>query len=118
MKIREIITKLNVARSSGIPKEKSDEIKGIIQNLIPYAEAEEDVGCDLTTVLKALRQGSVLYRPADREGDWHKREVGFLAHRGDRWYLYLRIGEYARIMEDAYPEDHGITWKLTEEQPK
>lgn len=39
--IREIITRLNVARSNGCSQEKSQEIKEIIQDLLPYAEMQE-----------------------------------------------------------------------------
>lgn len=40
--IRQIITELNVVRSNGCSKEKSEEIKAVIQDLIPYAEAQEN----------------------------------------------------------------------------
>lgn len=39
--IRQIITDLNTARSNDCSKEKSEEIKRIIQDLIPYAEEQE-----------------------------------------------------------------------------
>ena len=40
--IRQIITDLNVIRSNNCSKEKSEEIKGVIQDLIPYAEEQEE----------------------------------------------------------------------------
>ena len=39
--IRQIITDLNVARSNGCSKEKSEELKNIINDLLPYAEEQE-----------------------------------------------------------------------------
>lgn len=41
--IREIITNLNVARSSDCSQEKSKEIKEIIYDLLPYAETLEKI---------------------------------------------------------------------------
>jgi hypothetical protein len=50
-KFYEIITKINVARSNNCTREKSEEFKGIINELLPYADAwniitnrEVDVG--------------------------------------------------------------------------
>ena len=40
-KIREIITDLNVVRSNNCSKEKSEEIKKVINDLLPYAEQQE-----------------------------------------------------------------------------
>ena len=40
--IRQIITELNVIRSNNCSKEKSEEIKEVIQELIPYAEEQEE----------------------------------------------------------------------------
>ena len=39
--IREIITDLNVARSNSCSKEKSEEIKGIINDLLPHEKQEK-----------------------------------------------------------------------------
>lgn len=44
--IREIITELNVIRSNNCSPEKSEEIKGVIQELLPYAEVQEAMGSD------------------------------------------------------------------------
>ena len=52
--IREIITDLNTARSNDCSKEKSEEIKGIIQYLIPYAEAEEKLDESMLTVAEKI----------------------------------------------------------------
>lgn len=38
-KLYQIITKLNVARSNNCTREKSEEFKGIINELLPYADA-------------------------------------------------------------------------------
>ena len=39
--IREIITDLNVARSNSCPQEKSEEIKKIINDLLPHEKSEK-----------------------------------------------------------------------------
>ena len=52
--IREIITDLNTARSNDCSKEKSEEIKGIIQYLIPYAKAEEKLDESMLTVAEKI----------------------------------------------------------------
>ena len=52
--IREIITDLNTARSNDCSKEKSEEIKGIIQYLIPYAEAEEKLDESMLNVAEKI----------------------------------------------------------------
>ena len=46
-KVREIITKLNVANSSDVSKEKHEELRSIIELLLPYAELEEKLGISL-----------------------------------------------------------------------
>ena len=38
-KLYQIITKINVARSNNCTREKSEEFKGIINELLPYADA-------------------------------------------------------------------------------
>lgn len=40
--IREIVTDLNVARSNDCSQEKSEEIKGIINELLPYEDVVAD----------------------------------------------------------------------------
>lgn len=52
--IRQIITDLNTARSNDCSKEKSEEIKGIIQFLLPYAEAEEKLDEPLLVVAEKI----------------------------------------------------------------
>lgn len=52
--IREIITDLNVARSNNCSQEKSEEIKKIINDLLPYAELQENKTDGLET-LRTIR---------------------------------------------------------------
>ena len=101
--IRTSITELNVARSSDCSKEKSEEIKGIIQDLLPYAELEEELGIDLLTLFKALKQGYIWY-------DEEKYKIECL-YMKPRIHLYVADG-----VGGCYMEDYGKTWALTKEE--
>ena len=53
-KLRKIITELNVINSNNIEKSKHDEIKSIINKLLPYVEMEENIGVDLLALCNLL----------------------------------------------------------------
>lgn len=54
--INQIIASLNVARSNNCSKEKSEEFKSIIKDLLPYGNIEEKLGIDLITFVKILTE--------------------------------------------------------------
>ena len=107
--IREIITDLNVARSNSCSQEKSEEIKGIIQHLLTYAEIEGELGICLVTLSKTK---SVFVKDAGNcicemtEFGWdfaNKRIVGL-------------AGFEKKIPIFAFFKDYGKTWALTKEE--
>ena len=61
-KIREIITELNVAISNGIEKNKYEELKEKIKELLPYADLEETYGIDLITLNKIRQASTICYK--------------------------------------------------------
>lgn len=113
MKIREIITRLNIAISNSIEKEKYDELKDIIKDLIPYAELEEELGIDLITLFKAMKNGI-----------WIKRTNKF----GEVFYDREEVSSFSFYFKEIYVEheceyqypyalkDYGVTWALTKEE--
>lgn len=106
--IREIITDLNVARSNSCSQEKSEEIKGIIQNLLPYAEIEENIGINLNTLVKALNNPIAI-----------KLDNGNIVTMWCSNRLYgAGIGDYFLAVDDhiLHFEDYGKTWALTKEE--
>ena len=64
MKISEIIAKLNIARSNGCSKEKNEEIKRIVDELLPYEELESE------NVSKFVDY--IIARNKDLEEKWEK----------------------------------------------
>ena len=104
--IREIITDLNVARSNSCSKEKSEEIKGIIQNLLPYAEIEEELGIDLITLFKALKNGCYVKPWAEIKHSYEIRTGS------DNIHLFL----LDENNNDYSLKDYGKTWALKKEE--
>lgn len=64
--IREIITDLNVARSNSCSKEKSEEIKKIINDLLPHEKQEK--------ALEIIKKKGIIVR----DGDFTQEEYELL----------------------------------------
>lgn len=97
-KIRNIITKLNVARSNNCDAEKSREIKDIINELVPLAELEEELGIELLTLFKMLKNGFYI-----------RTEAGIIFIKNeDEWEKLKSYNEFK--------SEYGKTWALTKEE--
>lgn len=106
-KLREIITNLNVANSNDVSKEKHEEIRGIIEELLPYAELEEELGIDLIKLIKCIRNEKGIWKK-DFDGGLINTRCMLACYFG-RWQIYDK--------ENIYDlKDYGKTWALTEEE--
>lgn len=108
-KIRQIITQLNIATSSNIEHEKHEELKAIYKQLLPYAEVEEELGIDLITLFKALKNGVYSNHYAYAGEEIHKIDVE-LQKRSYGLCVSGGFGEGHNI------KDYGKTWALTKEE--
>lgn len=102
MKISEIIAKLNIARSDGCSKEKSEEIKRIVDELLPYEELESE------NVSKFVDY--ILVRNKELEEKWGKAFFESLdlekklENLQNQFYLKLSNG---RIIDICYLNEDG-----------
>ena len=102
MKISEIIAKLNIARSNGCSKEKNEEIKRIVDELLPYEELESE------NVSKFVDY--IIARNKDLEEKWEKAFFKSLdlekkiASWQKQFYLRLSNG---RIIDICYLNEYG-----------
>lgn len=85
--IREIITDLNVARSNSCSKEKSEEIKGIINDLLPYAEIEEELGINLIKFFMGFKKNVRIYYKKGKKIKEGIMTLGILQKYGKTWAL-------------------------------
>ena len=114
MKIREIVTDLNVANSYSVSEDKHKELRGIIEQLLPYAELEEEFGFDLSLFKKVLlgdKNGICFWSSNDNS----PRPVG--PYRMNIDFSNLRFysrGDYWSVV--YYFKDYGKTWALTQEE--
>ena len=111
-KLREIITNLNVANSNDISQEKHQEIRGIIEELLPYAELEEEIGVDLMTLLKALKDG--IYIKFDNGEIEHINggRIGVIKYYGRHYFVINDLLFRSKLLIKSKKKD----WALTEEE--
>ena len=130
--IREIITDLNVARSNSCSQEKNEEIKGIIQNLLPYAEIEEDLGFNLEILGNTFKDGIYYCNAVDSETLKPENIEKVYPYRIDKeqqcvWAIKPLKGKvdpqtgisqcYVIILSFAHYNKKGFCgWALTEEE--
>ena len=72
-------------------------------------DIEEELGIDLITLFKALKQGYIYY-PIDCPNDCYKYKIECL-YMKPRIHLYIADG-----VGGCYMEDYGKTWVLTKEE--
>ena len=105
-KLREIVTKLNVARSVNCSEEKSEEIKKIIYELLPYCELEEELGIDLITLFEALN--NPIYIKENYDGTIVNKTLwcsnALICGVG---LPIIKVGDYA-----VYTREYGKMWEL------
>ena len=102
MKISEIIAKLNIARSNGCSKEKSEEIKRIVDELLPYEELESE------NVSKFVDY--IIARNKDLEEKWEKAFFESLDLKKKLENLqnqfYLKLNQW-RVIDICYLNETG-----------
>ncbi len=72
-------------------------------------DIEEELGIDLATLFKALKQGYIYY-PINCPNDCYKYKIECL-YMKPRIHLYVTDG-----VGGCYMEDYGKTWALTKEE--
>lgn len=127
--IRSIITELNIARSNDCSPEKSEEIKGIIQELLPLAKMEEESGVDFWLLDKICSNGVYCFQESIRE--FKSKRYGKVSHIENSDIHIQFFGPYKQkrtgvsIMgyidsKNSYYtlpiKDYGKTWALTKEE--
>lgn len=112
MKIREIITELNVANSNNVSEDKHKELRDIIEHLLPYAEFEERIGIDFITLTKALEDG--VYYKEYSHGKFEFCKVRGIEKIG--LSIISNFAPYPECDDIAYFKDYGKTWALTQEE--
>ena len=114
----EIVASLNVTRSNDCSKEKSEEFKSIIQDLLPYAKLEDRLDIDLITLISVFDKGFYAW-VKDEEHD-----EPYLFHFDAKDLELCIEGKslivYEQCSEEVYGEydfkDYGKTWALTKEE--
>lgn len=106
MNLRQTITDLNVIRSYSCDPEKSSEIKNCILGLLSYAEAEEEIGIELTTLVKAITVGFYYKGTSSHNIPYIGKARG---KHIDKNYFRINNRPY-------YFKDYGVTWALTKEE--
>ena len=119
MKLREIITDLMTIISNGVKKDKYQEIKDKVTELVPYAEYEEEVVMyDLQTLLKIANEGIWFYNGSgvmSRAGEELKIDLV------DQSFQYIELNDYDEDIDvwykETFPfEDFGKRYFLTKEE--
>jgi len=86
-----------------------DDYNIIETALNKYKTLEDELGIDLITLFKALKQGYIYY-PIDCPNDCYKYKIECL-YMKPRIHLYVADG-----VGGCYMEDYGKTWALTKEE--
>ena len=114
MRLREIVTELNIANSNNVSNDKHQELRNVIEKLLPYTELEETFGFDLSifeTVLLGDKNG-ICYWSAN---DNNPQPVG--PYRMSIDFSNLRFCSYGDFWSVVfYFKDYGKTWALTKEE--
>ena len=111
MKMRKIVTELNVANSNDVSEDKHYELKGIIQELCLYADVEELIGIDFITLYNALTNGICFWSSNDN----NPRPCGpFKLGLDFKNLRFYSCGDYWEA--SYYFKDYGKTWALTQEE--
>lgn len=80
-----------------------------VNKLGQLEDVEEELGIDLITLFKALKQGYIYY-PINCPNDCYKYKIECI-YMKPRIHLYVADG-----VGGCYMEDYGKTWALTREE--
>ena len=86
---------------------KKDLFKGIYRKLVQLENIEEELGVELITLFKALRDGVFI----NDDGVIYKDYIKSIEYCSECW-LFITKDEEIEI----FFEDYGVTWALTFEE--
>lgn len=97
-----------------------EKVQVAIEKLAKLEDIEEELGCDLITLFKALKQGYIYEKLED---EITKRDVDMLDFKeGVRCVLFEKSCEIDNYMQCYqmlnYIQDYGKSWALTKEELK
>ena len=99
------------AKSVNIDERRVCFLRKIIEKdldlLEEYRKIEEELGIDLITLFKALKNGVFI----NEDGSVYKDGINSIEHWSDGWG-FISSDDYI----DVLFEDYGISWALTEEE--
>lgn len=87
---------------------ENDLFKDIYFKLMQLENIEEELGVEITTLFKALREGVCV---VDEDGSVYKDYIKSIEHWPDCWGFITNDEEI-----EIFFEDYGVTWALTSEE--
>ena len=90
-----------------VKKQRSEIIEKDLDLLEEYRKIEEELGIDLITLFKALKDGIYI----NEDGSVYKDCIKSIEHWSDGWG-FISNDDYIEVLF----KDYGISWALTEEE--
>lgn len=90
-----------------IKKQKFGVVEKDLDLLEEYRKIEEEIGVDLITLFKALKDGIYI----NEDGSVYKDCIKSIEHWSDGWG-FISNDDYIEVLF----KDYGISWALTEEE--
>ena len=97
----------DVHDEQNIKKQKFDIVEKDLDQLEEYRKIEEELGIDLITLFKALKDGIYI----NEDGSVYKDCIKSIEHWSDGWG-FISNDDYIEVLF----KDYGISWTLTEEE--
>ena len=97
----------NLHDEQNIKKQKFDIVEKDLDQLEEYRKIEEELGIDLITLFKALKDGIYI----NEDGSVYKDCIKSIEHWSDGWG-FISNDDYI----DVLFEDYGISWALDKEE--
>ena len=97
----------NLHDEQNIKKQKFDIVEKDLDLLEEYRKIEEELGIDLITLFKALKDGIYI----NEDGSVYKDCIKSIEHWSDGWG-FISNDDYI----DMLFEDYGISWALDKEE--
>ena len=97
----------NLHDEQNIKKQKFDIVEKDLDQLEEYRKIEEELGIDLITLFKALKDGIYI----NEDGSVYKDCIKSIEHWSDGWG-FISNDDYIEVLF----EDYGISWALDKEE--
>lgn len=97
----------NIHDEQDIKKQKFEIIEKDLDQLEEYRKIEEELGIDLITLFKALKDGIYI----KEDGSVYKDDIKSIEHWSDGWG-FISNDDYI----DMLFKDYGISWALDKEE--